>query len=279
LAWPEVTFDSWQHFVRMTESLTLGSPAYLSYIYRGQSSAAWGLVPSLTRRLRDAATPADVHETERAALKEFKLQAALHADAPERIRLFNPSLPEWWGLMQHYQAPTRLLDWTRSPFVAAYFACAASPGTDGSIWLFHVRDMTQGMHGRHGDFLAANSDWESRYQNANPPPAIELFTPQQATVTPRMIAQQGLFTVALDAREHHDRLIESVLHDVRSALVGNSTVFNKVVVPAGLKPVFLRHLRSMNVTASTLFPGIDGLGRSVSEMVDLHLNTLTHGSA
>ena len=37
---------------------------------------------------------------------------------------------EWLALMQHYGTPTRLLDFTRSPYVACYFALEELPRTD-----------------------------------------------------------------------------------------------------------------------------------------------------
>jgi len=41
---------------------------------------------------------------------------------PENLIPDDEDLVGWWQLMQHYRAPTRLLDWTRSPYVATYFA-------------------------------------------------------------------------------------------------------------------------------------------------------------
>lgn len=39
-------------------------------------------------------------------------------------------------VMQHYSCPTRLLDWTLSPYVALYFAVEQSPESDGAVWFF-----------------------------------------------------------------------------------------------------------------------------------------------
>ena len=48
------------------------------------------------------------------------------------------------------------------------------------------------------------------------------------------------------------------------------TLFNeKWVIPAGLKLEFLRKLRAMNSAAHSLFPGIDGFGRSLAEVARL----------
>ena len=47
------------------------------------------------------------------------------------------------------------------------------------------------------------------------------------------------------------------------------SIVRKFVIPSGLKPRFLANLQMMNITASVLFPGIDGLGRSIKEMLGL----------
>ena len=42
-------------------------------------------------------------------------------------------------VMQHSGAPTRLLDWTRSPWAAAFFAAVENPDQDGAIWWYHQK--------------------------------------------------------------------------------------------------------------------------------------------
>jgi hypothetical protein len=79
----------------------------------------------------------------------------------------------------------------------------------------------------------------------------------------RMIAQQGMFVVCRSPLADHAPIIEEALAPLqRGARV-------KLIIPTGLKLEFLHRLRYMNITADSLFPGIDGIGRSVAEFYRL----------
>ena len=45
-------------------------------------------------------------------------------------------------------------------------------------------------------------------------------------------------------------------------------IIKKFIIPKELKSEFLINLKAMNITASSLFPGVDGLGKSVKQFVD-----------
>lgn len=271
MPWPEARMENWTQFTQMTQSLAVGSPAQRSYAYRGQSCASWDLKPSLSRFLTDNASVATAINAEITALSAFKHQIPLHAESPTRFQISNPTLREWWSLMQHYGAPTRLLDWTSSPFVALYFACCGNPSEDGAIWLFRIRDFSDAMSPGTEAFRKGRDNSKSIYWDQEPSSAIELFYPEEAAVTSRIVAQQGLFSISYDPTTSHDQTIDSSLTGARRTSNKAGTIYFKVVIPSELKLLFLRNLRSMNVTASSLFPGIDGLGRSVSELLSLHM--------
>jgi len=139
MSWPDVTFRDWDHFLAMTNSLTLGSAFATAYLFRGQSRGRWHLEPSLQRHLGNDTTAEEALAIERGFCEEFRSHARLHLDG-EFVPSGSALLP-WLSLMQHYGCPTRLLDWTKSPFVAAYFAVEADWHHDGAIWLFHPADL------------------------------------------------------------------------------------------------------------------------------------------
>lgn len=170
--------------------------------------------------------------------------------------------------MQNHGCPTRLLDWTKSPYVAAYFAVESLPEKDGAIWLFHsnrlvVRMADMGEPSMEEIF----SKLEQFFLCENDRSCCHLFERKQKIE--RMVTQQGGFTVSPDILADLADIIERVL-------VSNDEKvwFRKVVIPAELKPEFLLRLHRLNVNAIALFPGIDGLGRSMKELATIQANCL-----
>lgn len=90
-----------------------------------------------------------------------------------------------------------------------------------------------------------------------------LYAVRAPRETDRMAAQQGYFTVASAVMADHARLI---LQAVRGKKLATNLFFRFIIAPKQ-KRDFLRRLLAMNVTARSLFPGVDGLGRSIHELV------------
>jgi hypothetical protein len=87
-----------------------------------------------------------------------------------------------------------------------------------------------------------------------------------------MVAQQGMFSVSTQVLSEHSRLIQQALSNGQYP---DSHL--KIVIPASLKPEIMWRLKMMNVTANSLFPGIDGLGRSCAELLRSNLSPVQTG--
>ena len=96
------------------------------YIYRGQASKEWELIPSVGR--------SDMYslEIEKDALTNFKMK--YHFYSNERCENDMDVL----FLAQHHGLSTRLLDWSYNPLVALYFACESETDKDGKIFIFSL---------------------------------------------------------------------------------------------------------------------------------------------
>lgn len=100
--------------------------------FRGHEQASYELTPSI---LRESHRRSSRYVDEVSLVRHFKAMNpdAAAADAPDF---------EWLVTMQHYLAPTRLLDWTENLLVALYFAVrneARDDKSDSALWLLNAR--------------------------------------------------------------------------------------------------------------------------------------------
>jgi len=162
------------------------------------------------------------------------------------------------AMMQHHGAPTRLLDFTKSPFVAAFFALEgavedaaiyalntpalwnAVPNFDASL----TRDV---IDPRRGDNFA-------RYFATNKHPL--LWCGEPAEMDRRLVAQSGLFVVPGQ--------LDLTLEQILSHYASQEPLLKKIVMPHGLREQVMHALYRMNITHATLFPDLDGLARSIA---------------
>jgi FRG domain len=274
----EIALEDWQHFLRKVEELEraeFASGARTAYIYRGVTRSTYGLKPSLLRLFeeRGIADPVLALAIEAHAGREFIRQAHLHLSpgifaAVERRfgEDLGPDCIHWWTLMQHHSAPTRLLDWTRSAFVAAYFAIEKDSTEDGAIWALDANE----LYKRVGGVRSMPSPDRFAETILSPKTSEAIWPIERPRATERIVAQQVVFTMA-------ERILTD--HGVRLAQIagGDNQMFLRMIVGRALKPMFLARLRKMNIGANALFPGLDGLGRSTSETVRLFQWQLPQG--
>jgi hypothetical protein len=243
--------------------LTNYAPSGYGTIFRGQACSDWPLQHSLSRKLGPSMDEEARIEIERAAMTQFQQQGHLHLGPG------SPPKPDdlhgWWAFMQHHGAPTRLLDWTKSPFVALYFAVVEHPEQDGAVWLFSLSSLMEAMEAKHGyDPTVKRADYKAYYQATRLPHF--LFPLDFYHQNQRMIAQQGLFTVCRNIMGDHGAIIDEVFKRDDGAYDAGYT---QIVIPKAKKLEILRKLALFNITGSSLFPGIDGLGRSIGELVTM----------
>jgi hypothetical protein len=270
----EVRVNSWKDFIALTLGYQIGHPRRVGHFFRGQADARWGLVPSLVRQVETQhLDAAHALEIELSAIIEFQKAAGLYL--PQTLNLPENDLATWWTYMQHHGVPTRLLDWTTSPFVAAYFAVEREgEDPDGAVWIINFALIEESLRLHHPNFMPRpegnlhGPDWN------NPNVVLSLFRDPQAEATltsatpsrqtDRMIAQQTVSMMSPQILAKHDAIIDKAVPAEQRA-----AACKKLIISSDCETEFMRQLRRMNITGATLFPGIDGFGRSVRELIAL----------
>ena len=257
--WTQATPD-WATFVKTAE-LACGDGSTSGNAFRGQSNIRHCLKPSLLRLIEQSGLTAEnALGVETRIANEFAQHAHLYSiSPPEPVH----GTAAWWPWMQHHGAPTRLLDWSLSPYIALYFAVERDWDYDGVVWGFAVNELRKQMSEAYGaDNATADPKLRSLFDSPTAPAHVSVVSSER--YSDRMSRQQGLFTLCTNIMADHGEAIGQHLPGEE----GRAHSF-RLVIPKASKPDFLRRLRRMNITALSLFPGPDGLGRSLAEFVRL----------
>lgn len=276
--WLEVEYTDYSDFAHLVQFLNaFDNPAqlreeYQPHFFRGQSNAKYTLIPRLVRLL-------DGVRIDQALRYEFDSVCYFR----ERAHLFHTSLVpaendfmEWVSLMQHFSAPTRLLDWTSSFSVALYFAAFGEPADPGAVWLVTATPLWEWMYEKyHNSKLLSEREVFSScesfvdYGVKGAQPALYGFDPDRKSE--RVTAQRGVFTVCEKLFVDHAVIIGEAL--LEGAAARKHLPLCKIVFSPEAKKFFRQYLRKLNITAATLFPGTDGLGRTITETITVHRET------
>jgi hypothetical protein len=242
--------ESWEAFLQLVTR-----PPYSHWAFRGERDERWPLYSSLSRYLRNfGVSPQAWPEQEARILRIFKRKAHQFLDKP-------PDLDDdfqWLALMQHHGAPTRLLDFTWSPYVAAFFALERTLA-DGVVWAMNPAriNSSRAPKPRRMD-PRANHNFQ-RYFLKGDHRFIWMGEPH--TMNRRLIAQSGTFCVpgVLDIP------IEEILHPDDP-----ENILAKIVLKNAVRETAMRELYRMNITFATLFPDLDGLAKSMRYELEFH---------
>jgi type I restriction enzyme M protein len=210
-----ITLSSFEHYHSEVQKFNPENA-----VYRGVKNKGFKLEPSIMRL--GYSNEKELIKTERRLFKAFKQQALPHLE-------YTPKNDwEWLALAQHHGLPTRLLDWSRNPLVALYFAVEEDSATDSAIYV--LTDRKDSIDPEKVDSpldLKANDE-------------VRRYTPDN--LTPRIIAQNGLFTA-------HTNLMTAF----------TSQQMIKFIIPLALRNKLKKQLSVYGINRFSIYPGLDGL--------------------
>lgn len=220
--------SSWSQLADLVEHFSLFNG--YDWLFRGVTDATHGLVPKIGRketrgRKVDPTTGERIRtpycaDDERAVFAMFKQQA----------RAYLPSSPEsdlqWLAIAQHFGLPTRLLDWTDSLLVAAWFAVeqGGAKNADSAIWV------TRGVSAIAPDYAGE---------------VLTLAEPQcyrPPHISPRIVVQGSVFVICPKPTD------ELALPFVRKIVIKRETEFT-----------IKKRLNACGINRRRLFPDLGGL--------------------
>ena len=295
----ELEFENWSDFVQCVSGSGL-----VGWIYRGLSNYAYNPISKLERILRDRSIPLEgglAQDEENRAIGFFKRRARLAL----RSTPSDSDILGWLSLMQHYGAPTRLTDWSVSPFVACYFAYErASLEQDAALWMLNANLCRHQYGYPEVGPLAGPIDHIGnipclRYEGGNETKVYQydsLSIDRRAEIETsfirksienqsdwplplpilqpdnRMAAQQACFVcLGKFGVDMHDFLHAEMSYPrIQSdGSMGSYSVpiLKKIRLRKEWRDEALAGLARFNVTSDTLFPGLDGIGKATEVFV------------
>lgn len=221
-----------------------------NFAFRGLHDASYDLKTSLSRL-----GSAD-HRLEGHLLRNFRKYARTDVAAGE-------SIWSWLALAQHHGLPTRLLDWTYSPYVATHFVTdrLESYGRDGVIWAV--------------DFVKTNQLLPKKLKATLEEEGSNAFTVEMLGRAANSLQDFDRlagddFVVFFEPPSLDDNIVNQfALFSMMSSpsarlddwLARHPELYRRFIVPARLKWEIRDKLDQANITERVLFPGLEGLSR------------------
>ncbi|HLJ73037.1 MAG TPA: FRG domain-containing protein [Thermoanaerobaculia bacterium] len=246
----DIRVNSW---IELQEAVFTG--AWRPRIQRFRSAFAFRGVPHVSHTLDSSLQTGGFVTHEKRLLTSFRkyaVESAVHGDL-----VWN-----WLSLAKHHGLPTRLLDWSYSPYVAMHFATAnvRDFSHDGAIWCVDYQKTNELLPPAFRDLL--------KQEEAN------IFTTEMinraASTLEDFDAMPGDFVIFFEPPSLDERIVNqfalfslpsSAKLSLEELLKRSEQAYRRIIIPADLKWEVRDKLDQANITERVLFPGLDGLSQ------------------
>jgi len=238
-------------FLEVTAALRdkwIGKTIYFDPWFRGHHDASWSLTPSLLRL--------ELVDSEEEIRAEF-----MRRGGQLMVERIPASEWEWYFLMQHYGAPTRLLDWTTGSLIALHFAlnppnpAHSQPSSDAAVWMLDPWWLNRQVIRLNSIVL-----WDWEYATPYLPKLYSLGRVRRRLplaidpphIARRVAVQQSRFTIHGTAKNGLE-----ILARRRGAHI------KKVLIPKAAIPRMRIDLYAAGISDTSVYPDLQGLGQEL----------------
>lgn len=239
--------SSWEDFAKLVEIFNNNT----DYIWRGQrcydeeieNNQNWKLISTYYRYYKGKIKLNDLINNFKEKLK----------DLPDKLKINLSKDNEIWAIGQHYGLPTPLLDWTKDPFIAAFFAFYKKKDENQTKFrvVYALNRVVKTLMVKEKD--PKTKELLSTKRNIEFDFDTEHFTPEHHE---RFFNQKGAFTRAYRGEE-----IKSIVKKFwikEKEKYNTKVIFAEILIPDICCEDFLRHLKLRNITYGKLFPDFAG---------------------
>jgi len=233
--------------------------------FRGHKCASFDLRPTLYRYSGD---PRSLNGTGRNIEDELRQEFTMRG--PSFTSVQPQTSWDWYFLMQHSGAPTRLLDWTEGALIALYFALKDNDDkSDAAVWMLDPWWLNGKTLGREevvppgAKIGMSEPDAElydpwlpNRFDTSKLPKSPVAIYPSHTV--PRISSQRSCFTIHGSDRDGLEALASA--QDAR---------LEKIEIPASSVRKMNVQLVLCGIDELTIYPDLDGLGRSLTTTLKL----------
>lgn len=241
-----------------------------NFFYRGHANANWALESSLERVIGRNWSNEKAKRFEDLSLLQFKPKFHLY----DHENVIPDSKLAWLSIMQHYGVPTRLLDFTESPYVALYFALEAYDPHSGHDLAIFALDYTGILDHSIGHISSKDEEFkETRFSVYEKQDKIFEEIVDRFSYDIVWIAEPKQLNARLDRQAGSFLLSGNRVLKIQEVL--NSKPYENVLmykyrVHSSLYTGIFALLRKMNITSKSLYGDLDGLARSIKMQMQVY---------
>lgn len=223
-----ITAKDWDELeIALRGYFKLPLPQRSRFLFRGQGDATWSLDTTLDRLMRSRG----ISVNKRESLHERLIAEFLHLGSVFIEGSRYPATPiEAEILARHHGVPSRILDWSKSPWIAVYFAAACGSNADFCLWIFDRQAYSEQVSGDD--------------------PIEIIDDPERLRFNTRAIEQDG---VAMVFSGSSSTLVETL-----------APAIWRIQMPGAIRQNVLDRLFSMRITERTLFRTLDAAAKTAT---------------